>query len=92
MNDWPNEARKPRTDLNIKRGPAIRVGRGRELPHEAEETDTHECTHHYILESLGATVLGVCKYCGAEREFSNSLPESGANFGATKPRSIHLHD
>ncbi len=31
-----------------------------------------ECYHHWIIESPnGPTSKGVCKYCGAEREFSN---------------------
>lgn len=31
-----------------------------------------ECCHHWIIESPnGPTSKGVCKYCGAEREFSN---------------------
>jgi hypothetical protein len=31
-----------------------------------------ECSHHWIIESpKGPTSGGVCKYCGAEREFLN---------------------
>lgn len=31
-----------------------------------------ECCHHWIIESpKGPTSKGVCKYCGAEREFFN---------------------
>jgi hypothetical protein len=31
-----------------------------------------ECSHHWVIESPnGPTSRGVCKYCGAEREFWN---------------------
>lgn len=31
-----------------------------------------ECCHHWVIESpKGPTSKGVCKYCGAEREFFN---------------------
>ena len=34
------------------------------------------CTHHYLLPATGITVTGVCKHCGHEREFDNSIPET----------------
>ena len=35
-----------------------------------------ECCHYWILEMAnGPTSKGVCKFCGAEREFLNSLPD-----------------
>ena len=31
------------------------------------------CTHHMVIpEPAGPTSLGVCKFCGDEREFANS--------------------
>ena len=36
----------------------------------------NEHVHHYILSATGITVTGVCKHCGAEREFDNSIPET----------------
>jgi hypothetical protein len=29
------------------------------------------CVHHYVMPTVGLTVTGVCKFCGAAREFSN---------------------
>ena len=40
----------------------------------AEKT---ECSHYWIIESPnGPTSKGMCKYCGAEEEFSNYTPHS----------------
>jgi len=46
---------------------------GPQLEKTREETKAEEqCTHHWIIESpTGPTSRGVCKYCGAEREFAN---------------------
>ena len=39
--------------------------------------ETAECRHHWRIASPnGATSRGVCKRCGAEREFPNSTNES----------------
>lgn len=36
-----------------------------------------KCRHYWIIESPnGPTSRGVCKLCGAEKEFQNSFPES----------------
>lgn len=36
-----------------------------------------KCRHYWIIESPnGPTSRGVCKLCGAEKEFRNSFPES----------------
>jgi len=36
-----------------------------------------KCRHYWIIESpSGPTSKGVCKLCGAEKEFHNSFPES----------------
>lgn len=35
------------------------------------------CTHHWLIETaVGVTSRGVCKLCGAEKEFSNVIDES----------------
>ena len=35
-----------------------------------------ECHHYWLIESAeGPTSKGVCKFCGAEKEFSNSLQD-----------------
>ena len=35
------------------------------------------CSHHWVIESPnGPTSWGVCKYCGARKEFNNHLPFS----------------
>ena len=32
-----------------------------------------ECRHHWLIESPhGATSMGICKICGAQKEFRNS--------------------
>lgn len=44
---------------------------------ERSDTGVPQCRHHWkIAAPNGATSLGVCKYCGAEREFANSTSES----------------
>jgi hypothetical protein len=36
-----------------------------------------DCSHHWVIESPnGPTSWGMCKYCGAKREFQNYLPVS----------------
>jgi hypothetical protein len=36
-----------------------------------------KCCHYWIIESAnGPTSMGMCKLCGAEREFQNFLPYS----------------
>jgi hypothetical protein len=38
-----------------------------------QETTEPTCRHHWLIESPhGATSMGVCKLCGAEKEFRNS--------------------
>jgi len=35
-----------------------------------------ECLHHWVIEIAdGPTSRGVCKICGAEKEFINSMPD-----------------
>ncbi|MGD9892021.1 MAG: hypothetical protein AB7R89_21625 [Dehalococcoidia bacterium] len=44
---------------------------------ERSDTSSPECQHHWrIAAPNGATSMGVCKHCGAEREFANSTSES----------------
>jgi hypothetical protein len=39
----------------------------------------NECRHYWVIEDAeGPTSRGVCKFCGAEREFYNSWPDSGS--------------
>jgi hypothetical protein len=34
-----------------------------------------ECVHYWLIESPeGPTSRGVCKFCGAEKEFNNKVP------------------
>lgn len=36
-----------------------------------------QCRHHWVIEApQGATSHGVCKRCGAQREFSNSVSDT----------------
>ena len=36
-----------------------------------------ECRHYWIIEGAGgSTSRGVCKFCGAKKEFHNSWPDS----------------
>lgn len=38
-------------------------------------SEKDECRHYWIIESAqGPTSRGICKFCGAEREFCNSWP------------------
>jgi len=40
--------------------------------------DQETCQHHWLIESpSGPTSVGQCKLCGAEREFRNSVGDSG---------------
>ena len=46
-----------------------------------EKTEEHvaqeECRHYWIIESAdGPTSKGVCRFCGAEKEFFNSFSGS----------------
>jgi len=43
---------------------------------QEEEKTKGDCCHYWIIESPnGPTSRGVCKYCGTEKEFLNSLPD-----------------
>jgi len=46
----------------------------KEVPEESAVKK--ECRHYWIIEEAkGATSRGVCKFCGAEKEFYNSWPD-----------------
>jgi hypothetical protein len=39
-------------------------------------TKERSCRHHWLIESPhGPTSMGICKLCGAQREFSNSATD-----------------
>ncbi len=43
-----------------------------------------ECIHYWVIESAGGpTSSGVCRFCGAQREFHNSWP--GFSYTERKP-------
>ena len=51
------------------------------LPKEAEVKseeyqDENECRHYWLIDSPnGPTSRGICKLCGEEKDFNNSMPE-----------------
>lgn len=58
----------------------------KEAPREAprEPLSESECKHYWLIEGAGGpTSRGVCKFCGAEKEFHNSWPY----FATTKENS-----
>lgn len=41
-----------------------------------EPATRNECRHYWMIEGARSpTSRGVCKFCGVERQFHNSLPE-----------------
>ena len=41
-----------------------------------EHVAPEQCAHYWIIEaSRGPTSRGVCKLCGAEKEFLNKIPD-----------------
>jgi hypothetical protein len=47
-----------------------------DVPQETVATTT--CPHHWIIEpATGPTSMGVCKLCGAAKEFSNQFKRNG---------------
>ena len=51
------------------------------VPREAEVKpeeyrDESECRHYWLIDSAnGPTSRGICKFCGEEKDFYNSVPE-----------------
>ncbi len=44
----------------------------------ARAADDSDCKHHWVIESpRGPVSVGTCKNCSQEREFWNSLPNTG---------------
>ena len=49
--------------------------RGCSAPRKGTATET--CNHHWVIDSpSGPTSIGICKHCGAVKEFTNYLPYS----------------
>jgi hypothetical protein len=47
----------------------------KEEPEKAAKENN--CRHYWVIEDAGGpTSRGVCKFCGAEKEFLNSWPDS----------------
>ena len=43
-----------------------------------KERDESECTHYWLLDRpRGPTSMGVCKLCGEQAEFKNSVQSTG---------------
>ncbi len=41
---------------------------------EPENKDADQCHHHWLIDAAGGpTSKGICRACGAERHFKNSL-------------------
>ena len=41
-----------------------------------ERVAEDECRHYWIIAIAdGSTSIGVCKFCGAKKQFLNSMPE-----------------
>lgn len=50
-----------------------------------------KCRHYWMIEDAkGPISRGVCKFCGAEEEFQNSLPDS--NYSGRDIRVFELPD
>jgi len=48
-----------------------------------------KCKHYWIIESpKGPTSRGVCKYCGAKKEFSNYTPHSSWDEDRSTPNEL----
>lgn len=44
------------------------------LPRESQSKE--KCCHYWVLQSPnGPTIKGVCKFCGAEKDFDNVGPD-----------------
>ena len=51
-------------------------------------TEEVTCKHHWLIEPPnGRTSMGVCKICGATREFDNQLPSRNATQVRTQAQS-----
>ena len=51
----------------------------------------NECRHYWIIEGAkGPVSQGVCKFCGAKKEFHNSFP--GSDYKGRDTRVFELPD
>ncbi len=49
-----------------------------------------KCSHHWIIETpKGPISRGVCKYCGAAKEFQNFWQGSSWEHDTSKPLEFH---
>lgn len=56
----------------IKRNGHARRG---QLPSKATAQEPLGCRHHWVIDTPnGPTSQGVCKLCGAQQQFQNSIP------------------
>lgn len=56
-----------------------------------EQEELMECAHHWLIEPpSGPMSKGVCKLCGAEKEFLNNLPEFDKNYDYEARRQTDL--
>ena len=52
---------------------------------KAKRVNPKDCTHHWVIDSPnGPQSKGMCKVCGAEREFMNYLESSAWSSGEEK--------
>jgi len=53
----------------------MRKGKFREAS-PVQVLEKEECSHYWVIESAtGPTSQGICKFCGAVRDFQNSFPD-----------------
>ena len=54
-----------------------------------ERVAKDECSHYWIIEGAkGRTSKGVCKFCGEEKIFRNSIPEFTVGKRNTNPLEL----
>lgn len=57
-------------------------------PEAIAGTEMPSCRHYWIIDSpQGPTSRGVCKFCGAVKEFYNSWSASGGAWSRSSPDS-----
>ena len=60
---------------------------------ESDSLKTSLCQHHWLIESPNGPVsIGVCRLCGAEKEFQNyaDFPSFGGVYTERYVKSSHL--
>ena len=54
---------------------------------EEQQEQFSQCRHHWLIEAAGGpTSKGVCRVCGAERQFRNSLDNAPWDNRESAPR------